>query len=59
MFFVDKGYDEKYGARELKRAMKRNFETLFADFILAKKAAKGDSVTCTVRNKKISFKVKR
>ncbi len=58
-FFVDKGYDEKYGARELKRAMKRNFETSFADFILAKKAARGDSVICTVRNQKISFRVKR
>ena len=33
-YFIDNGYDEKYGVRELKRFIKREFETLFADKFL-------------------------
>ena len=33
-YFIDNGYDEKYGVRELKRFIKRKFETLFADKFL-------------------------
>jgi len=58
-FFVKEGYDEQYGARELKRVMKREFETKFADYILLGKTEKGDKITCAMKNDSIVFRKKR
>tara|TARA_R110000824_G_scaffold195445_2_gene378256 strand:- start:5613 stop:8078 length:2466 start_codon:yes stop_codon:yes gene_type:complete len=40
------GYDEKYGAREIKRALKKLFETQIANLLLEKKFESGDIVVC-------------
>ena len=42
---LEKGYDEKYGAREIKRTIKRLFETKFATNLLDKTIKPGSSIT--------------
>ena len=55
-FFVDNGYDEKYGVRELKRVIKNKFETLFASDLLSGKFKNKNTVTVMNKNDKIYFK---
>tara|TARA_R100000808_G_C2155335_1_gene167539 strand:+ start:10782 stop:13223 length:2442 start_codon:yes stop_codon:yes gene_type:complete len=54
--FVEKGYDEKYGARELKRTIQRLFETQMSIQLLKGKYVEGDSVTCYARDGELKFK---
>jgi ATP-dependent Clp protease ATP-binding subunit ClpC len=43
-FLVDKGYDEKFGARPLKRAIQRYLEDPLSEKILTAEFAHGDEV---------------
>ncbi len=54
-FLVEKGYDEKYGARPLRRTIQSEIEDKMAEEILEKRIAQGDKITVTVKNKAIIF----
>ena len=54
----EKGYDKKYGARPLKRAIQTNIEDELAEAVLKGEIKRGDSVQVTVRNDKVKFVVK-
>ncbi len=54
---ADKGYDEKYGARPLKRAIQNQVEDALSEEILSGKVKAGDTVTVTLIRDKITFKV--
>lgn len=57
-YIFDKGYDKKYGARPLKRAIQNNIEDELAEFILNGKANRGDTISISVREGKVSFSCK-
>ena len=48
--FLDEGYSEKYGVRELKRTIQRLFETEFALLLLRGKYKNGDTVKCYAKD---------
>ncbi|MCI8854338.1 MAG: hypothetical protein HFI32_12710, partial [Lachnospiraceae bacterium] len=50
-------YDEKYGARPLKRAIQTRVEDALADELLAGKIKAGDTVTVTVKKGSMAFQV--
>lgn len=54
----EKGYDKKYGARPLKRAIQTNIEDELAEAVLKGEIKRGDTVQLTVRNDKVKFVVK-
>lgn len=54
----EKGYDKKYGARPLKRAIQTNIEDELAEAVLKGEIKRGDTVQVTVRNDKVKFAVK-
>jgi ATP-dependent Clp protease ATP-binding subunit ClpC len=55
---LDKGYDEKYGAREIKRTIKKVFETNIADYLLKGKFKEGDTIVCYA-NKQSEIKFRK
>jgi ATP-dependent Clp protease ATP-binding subunit ClpC len=58
-YIFDKGYDKKYGARPLKRAIQNNVEDALAEYILSGKAAAGDTVSVSVHDDKVTFTTKK
>lgn len=58
-FIVDKGYDSKYGARPLRRAIQNNIEDALAEEILQGKVKNGNKVVATYKDEKLQFSVKR
>lgn len=54
----EKGYDKKYGARPLKRAIQTNIEDELAEAVLKGEIKRGDTIQVTVRNDKVKFVVK-
>ena len=54
----EKGYDKKYGARPLKRAIQTNIEDELAEAVLKGEIKRGETVQVTVRNDKVKFVVK-
>jgi ATP-dependent Clp protease ATP-binding subunit ClpC len=52
------GFDQKYGARPLKRTIQNKVEDQLAEEILEGKIKSGDVVTVGVRGKDIKFSVK-
>ena len=54
-YIFDKGYDKKYGARPLKRAIQTYVEDGLAEEILKENVKQGDNVLITVRNDKVKF----
>lgn len=54
----EKGYDKKYGARPLKRAIQTNIEDELAEAVLKGEIKRGDTVQVAVRNDKVKFVVK-
>ncbi len=54
---VDKSFDEKYGARPLRRAIQTKVEDVLADEILSGRIKTGDSVVVTMKKGEISFRV--
>ena len=59
-FIIDAGYDEKYGARPLKRAIQTKIEDVLAEEILEGKIRTGDKVMVTRSEdeEKLIFSVK-
>lgn len=57
-FIFEKGYDKKYGARPLKRAIQNNIEDSLAEEILAGNFRSGDKVSMTVKDGKVLFSKK-
>ncbi|MDY4515675.1 MAG: ATP-dependent Clp protease ATP-binding subunit [Lachnospiraceae bacterium] len=55
---AEAGFDQKYGARPLKRAIQNQIEDALAEEILEGKIKRGDTVSVGVRDKKIRFTVK-
>ena len=56
-FLIDKGYDEKYGARPLRRTIQSQLEDKLAEEILDGTIHEGDLVKVTVRKDGIKFLV--
>lgn len=54
-FIFEKGYDKKYGARPLKRAIQNNIEDSLAEDILSGKIQASDKVSMTVVDGKVVF----
>ncbi len=54
-YLIDKGYDEKYGARPLKRTIQNLIEDRLAEEILEGRVREGDSVKITVRDGALKF----
>ena len=44
VFLVDKGYDEKFGARPLSRAIQKHVEDPLADYIINAQISEGDTI---------------
>ncbi len=57
-YIFEKGYDKKYGARPLRRAIQTYVEDGLAEEILAGNVSEGDSVTISVKAEKVHFQVK-
>lgn len=57
-FLVEKGYDPKYGARPLRRAVQTYVEDELSDQLLAGTLSEGDSVSVTENENKLVFKKK-
>jgi ATP-dependent Clp protease ATP-binding subunit ClpC len=51
-FLIDKGYDPKYGARPLDRAIQKYLEDVLAEEILSGELKKGDSIIADYDTKK-------
>ena len=56
-FLVEKGYDPKYGARPMRRAVERYLEDPLAEEILRGSVKGGDLVQVTVEEGKLAFHV--
>ena len=54
-FLVEKGYDEKYGARPLRRAIQSKVEDALAEKILEGTIKAGDHVLVTKGEKELEF----
>ena len=59
-FIAEKGFDEKFGARPLRRAIQTELEDKLAEEILNGKTSEGDTVTVAYDNdkKEVTFKVR-
>ncbi|MCR4715950.1 MAG: ATP-dependent Clp protease ATP-binding subunit [Lachnospiraceae bacterium] len=57
-YLLEKGTDEIYGARPLRRAIQSELEDKFSEEVLKGAIKKGDSVLVTTRKKELIFKVK-
>ena len=55
-FIVNASYDEKYGARPIKRYVQRNVETLIAEAIINDKISFGSTITIDIDNDKLILK---
>lgn len=54
-FLIEKGYDEKYGARPLRRTIQNLIEDKLAEEILEGRVREGDSVKITVKEGQLKF----
>ena len=61
IFVADKGYDEKYGARPLNRAIQKHIEDPLAEEIIQKKVKEGDLIKIDLdsKNNKIIVDIKQ
>lgn len=57
-FISEEGFDDKYGARPLKRAIQNKIEDALAEEILEGKVKSGDMVSVGLSNKEIKFYIK-
>ncbi len=55
-YIIDNSYDEKYGARPMKRFISKNIESLLANTIIEDKISFGENVTIDVSNDKFIIK---
>jgi ATP-dependent Clp protease ATP-binding subunit ClpC len=56
-YIFDKGYDKKYGARPLRRAVQTYVEDVMAEKMLSGEIKTGDKVSITVVKDKLEFKI--
>ncbi|RAP26278.1 ATP-dependent Clp protease ATP-binding subunit ClpC [Candidatus Marinamargulisbacteria bacterium SCGC AG-343-D04] len=56
-YLVEKGYDQKLGARPLRRSIQEHFEDVLADCLLKFGAHSNITAKATVKNKKVSFEI--
>ncbi len=56
---IEKGYDEKYGARPLRRAIESNFEDVLAESILSGDIKPGELIQVDVEGDELVFKQDR
>ena len=54
-FLVEKGYDEKYGARPLKRTIQQMVEDKLAEAVLEGRVREGDSVKILLKDGQLKF----
>ncbi|MBQ8638691.1 MAG: ATP-dependent Clp protease ATP-binding subunit [Lachnospiraceae bacterium] len=57
-FLIDAGYDSKYGARPMRRALQSKLEDTMAEAILEGTIQKGDTVTVTTADGKLVYKTR-
>jgi len=57
-FIVSAGYDHKYGARPLRRAIQTNVEDKLAEEVLDGKIKPGDVVSVRMKGKEVAFYIK-
>jgi ATP-dependent Clp protease ATP-binding subunit ClpC len=57
-FIADKGYDEKFGARPLKRAIQKYIEDPLAEEIINASLAEGDTISISLDKKKEEITIK-
>ncbi len=55
-WLIDKGYDEKFGARPLRRLLQKEVEDPLSVEILKGRFSEGDTVEVELRNEKIAFR---
>ncbi len=55
-WLIDKGFDEKYGARPLRRLLQKQIEDPLSVEILKGRFTEGDTVDVELRNDRISFR---
>jgi ATP-dependent Clp protease ATP-binding subunit ClpC len=55
---VESGYDEKYGARPLRRAIQTQVEDKLAEAVLEGSVKQGDTISVRLKGKEIVFSVK-
>lgn len=58
-FIIDKGYDSKYGARPLRRAIQNHIEDSLAEKILEGSIKEGNKVFVVLKDDKLQFERKR
>ncbi|MBO5260009.1 MAG: ATP-dependent Clp protease ATP-binding subunit [Agathobacter sp.] len=56
-YIVEKGFDQKYGARPLKRKLQDEVEDRLSEEVIAGKIKAGDKVVVTTKNKEIFLKI--
>ena len=52
-FLMEKGYDEKYGARPLRKTIQRHIEDELSELFLAGKIREGSSIQVSVEDGKL------
>ena len=55
-YFTKKGFSKKYGARELSRTIKREFETKFSQLLLKGEVKPDTSILCSVKESEVRFR---
>jgi ATP-dependent Clp protease ATP-binding subunit ClpC len=58
-FLVNEGFNQKFGARPLKQAIKRYVENPLAEMILRKEFSSGDQIVASVANRQVEVDVGR
>tara|TARA_B110000003_G_scaffold34355_1_gene31717 strand:+ start:8451 stop:11018 length:2568 start_codon:yes stop_codon:yes gene_type:complete len=60
-YIADKGFDKKYGARPLKRAIQKYIEDALAEEIVNSKLTEGDTISMDLneKNKELTIKIKK
>ena len=60
-YIADKGFDKKYGARPLKRAIQKYIEDALAEEIVNSKLEEGDTIQMDLdeTNNKLTIKIKK
>ena len=60
-YIADKGFDKKYGARPLKRAIQKYIEDALAEEIVNSKLSEGDTITMDFDDdkNKLTIKIKK
>ncbi len=58
-FIVEKGFDDKYGARPIRRAVQTHIEDMLAEEVIKGTIKQGDTVTLSVKDEKPVIRVRK